>query len=209
MAGGAGLLLLQSYAEQVEQETGVRVHVYGFDTGHGLPKLLDDYRDQPENWSAGDFPIDLDKLRPHLLDRTKLVLGDVRDTVPRFIRNELHAPVGFVSIDLDMYSSTRDALVLLSHKERRVLKRVILYLDDVDSLIYHRFAGELLAIEEFNEMNQDVKIDHWRGIRNNRPFPEHSWLNKIYVAYDLTMMGRQESRPQKRQILNINNSENL
>jgi hypothetical protein len=30
----------------------------------------------------------------------------------------------------------------------------------------HRFAGELLAIEEFNARSKDVKIDRWRGLQS-------------------------------------------
>ena len=39
-----------------------------------------------------------------------------------------------------------------------------MYFDDVKRIFNHRFAGELLAIDEFNAMNENVKIDRWRGI---------------------------------------------
>jgi hypothetical protein len=50
-----------------------------------------------------------------------------------------------------------------------------MYCDDVDLMFTHRFAGELLAIEEFNQSDAGVRIDSWRGINKHRPFPEAPW----------------------------------
>lgn len=203
VAGGAGLLCLQEYAEQVERETGVRIRVYGFDTGAGLPELSGDYRDHPEIWSPGDYPMDQRALERRLSQRAELVLGNIRDTVPAFVRDRLRAPIGFVAIDVDLYTSTRDVLRILSLSERRTLIRVVIYLDDAETMLYHRFAGELLAVEEFNEINRDVKIDRWRGIKRHRPFPEHSWLEKMYVAYDLRAMSEIDTANRKQQFLDL------
>ena len=52
VAGGAGLIALENHAEQVRKETGIRVVVYGFDTGSGMPSPVD-YRDIPYLWEAG------------------------------------------------------------------------------------------------------------------------------------------------------------
>jgi hypothetical protein len=60
-----------------------------------------------------------------------------------------------------------------------------LYFDDTEHSISHRFAGELLAIDEFNRDNDHVKIDRWRGLASDRPFPEASFLQKMYMAHDL------------------------
>ena len=48
VAEGYGLLALQAHAAAVERHTGVRVTVYGFDTGGGLPAGTGDYRDHPD-----------------------------------------------------------------------------------------------------------------------------------------------------------------
>jgi hypothetical protein len=37
VAGGSGLLAMADMAEGVEQETGVKIKVFGFDAGSGLP----------------------------------------------------------------------------------------------------------------------------------------------------------------------------
>jgi hypothetical protein len=38
--------------------------------------------------------------------------------------------------------------------------------------------------------NDHVKIDRWRGIENDRPFPEASFLRKIYTAHDLASISK-------------------
>lgn len=49
----------------------------------------------------------------------------------------------------------------------------------------HCFAGELLAIDEFNAKSWSVKIDRWHGIGSGRAFHESGWLKRMYVAHDL------------------------
>ena len=186
VAGGNGLLALEREAEAVEKEFAVAIKVYGFDNGAaGLPPFIGDHRDHPDKWKPGDFPMDEALLRSKLGPRTTLVVGNVAETVPRFFHDQGVPPVGFVAFDLDLYSSTTDALRLLSEPGRRALDHVALYFDDTDHSISHHFAGELLAIDEFNQNNSDIKIDRWRGLRSDRPFPEASYLQKMYMAHDL------------------------
>lgn len=186
VAGGQGLLTLQEEAEAVERETGVSIKVYGFDYGGGLPSMTGDYRDHPDYWKVGDFPMDKEALRGKLSLRTRLILGDVKDSVSRFIETTLDAPIGFVSFDLDLYSSTIHAFKIFTHSKKRMLPQVPLYFDDVvENLVSHKFASELLAIEEFNAQTHNVKIDQWRGVKLGRPFPELPFLDSMYVAYDL------------------------
>ena len=197
VAGGNGLLALQACADAVERETGVKIQVFGFDTGAGLPDPCKDYRDHPDQWRAGDYRMDVQALQKRLMKRNSLVLGNVRDTVPVFAA-EGHPPVGFVSCDVDLYSSSRDVLQILSHPRQKKLQRVFLYFDDVDFTFNHRFAGELLAIQEFNQSNDLIKIDRWRGIRKGRVFSEEPWLDSMFVAHDLaainqTVLSRGES----------------
>lgn len=191
VAGGDGLIALQTEADAVEQDTGVRIQVYGFDHGsRGLPEFIGDHRDHPDAWRPGDYPMDEPALRARLSDRTTLILGDVRETVPDFVARRSSPPIGFVSFDLDLYSSTREALGILRLPGSRILMHVPLYFDDVDLFFCHRFAGELLAIEEFNRDNELVKIDRWRGVRVERPFPERPFLDKLYMAHHLEAISR-------------------
>jgi hypothetical protein len=191
VAGGDGLVTLQSEAEAVERETGIRIKVYGFDAGpQGLPTFIGDYRDHPDAWQPGDFAMDESALRSRLTNRTTLILGNVRDTIPRFFKDFQPPPVGFVSFDLDLYSSTRAAFQIFCVPDKRMLWHVPLYFDDIEFLFNHKFAGELLAIEEFNGESSQVKIDRWYGVRIGRPFPERPFLEKLYVAHDLEAISK-------------------
>lgn len=186
VAGGAGLVAMQEEAAAVQRETGVLIKVYGFDMGPtGLPSFIGDHRDHPEEWKPGDFPMDVVALRARLDDRTKLVLGNIGDTVPTFFEAFTPPPIGFVSIDLDLYSSTRDALRVFLGPGKRMLWHTPMYFDDIDSMFNHRFAGERLAIDDFNASSSYVKIDRWHGVQRERPFPERPYLQQMYVAHDL------------------------
>lgn len=186
VAGGDGLLALEREAAAVEKELGIAIRVFGFDNGPaGLPEFIGDHRDHPDKWKPGDFPMDVDRLRSRLGPRTSLVLGNVAETVPRFFDDPSVPPVGFIAFDLDLYSSTAQALRILELPNRRTLDHVPLYFDDTEHSISHRFAGELLAIDEFNQSSEHVKVDRWRGLGSDRPFPEAGYLRKMYMAHDL------------------------
>ena len=203
VAGGNGLVALQAEAEAVEQATGVQIKVYGFDMGAaGLPEFIGDYRDHPDVWQPGDYPMDEAKLRARLATRTTLVLGNVADTVASFFAEQRPPPVGFVSIDVDLYSSSCDALRIFTSPGSSMLWHVPVYFDDIDFLFNHRFAGELLAISEFNAGATDIKIDRWYGVGNGRPFPERHFLNKMYVAHDLRA-GSDQRAPRARAGLHL------
>ena len=190
VAGGNGLVLLQEYAAAVEKETGVAIAVYGFDAGGGLPELCGDYRDHPDQWRASDYRMDEAALRRRLSERTTLIIGDVKNTIPEFVAARRAAPVGFVSVDVDLYSSTVDALKLFTMPGKRMLRRVPMYFDDTDFAFNHRFAGELLAIEEFNRSQDAVRVDVWRGLWKARPFADSPWLKNMYMAHDLEAISR-------------------
>lgn len=190
VAAGKGLLALEQYASAVENETGIRITVYGFDTAKGIPTLCGDYRDHPDQWRPSDYPMDESLLRDKLSDRTTLIIGNVADTVPVFVSETQQSPLGFVSFDLDLYSSTRDALQIFTLPEKKMLLRTILYFDDIDFFFNHKFAGELLAIDEFNKNNANVKIDEWRGLSKNRVFPESSWIKQMLVAHNLDAISK-------------------
>ena len=71
VARGDGLFLLERYAAAVEREEGIRIRVYGFDTGKGLPALSGDYRDHPAFYTIGDYPSDLAQIERRLSSRSK------------------------------------------------------------------------------------------------------------------------------------------
>jgi hypothetical protein len=202
VAGGNGLVALQAEAEAVERETGVQISVFGFDNGPGgLPEFIGDYRDHPDAFQPGDYPMDEARLRARLAPRTTLILGNVRDTVPAFVREGGAPPIGFISVDLDLYSSTMLALQILTLPGRRLLRRTFLYFDDIDQVFTHRFAGELLAIDEFNDANATIKIDRLRGYNIDRPFPDKAYLRMMYVAHDLEAIAGHQPAPDRRPLM--------
>ena len=199
VAGGNGLVALQNFAAKVEADTGVGISVFGFDAGGGISTApTGDYRDHPDRYQQGDFPMDEARLRARLSDRTTLILGDVAETLPRSAADTLSDSLGFVAVDIVLYSSTKNALNALFGKRRNILLRVPLYLDDINGFWTHRWAGELLAVEKFNRGHSGVKIDVWHRPFRTRPFPEEEWVQKMYVAHDLAAISAlSERRPQR------------
>lgn len=183
VAGGDGLLELENLAVQIERELGMHIDIYGFDTGTGLPQPVD-YRDMPYIWSQGFFNMDLDALRRRLR-RSQLILGDVHKTVPQFLSSLRGAPICAVMLDLDYYSSTRDALRIFDGAHDTILPRVFCYLDDIissDIGIMSDSVGQLLAIQEFNESHELRDISPVAGLRHGRRIPA-KWNDQIYVHH--------------------------
>ena len=183
VAGGSGLLELENLAEEIERILPIKIELYGFDLGTGLP-MHSDYRDVPYIWRRGAFKMDEAAVR-RKLRRSALLIGNVRDTVPEFIAQHQPAPIGFVSLDMDYYSSTRDALNLFEGLDQFFLPRVFCYFDDVvgcDSQLHSEFAGELLAIREFNDAHAKLKLSTIYGFASKRPL-ECVWADTIYVLH--------------------------
>jgi hypothetical protein len=192
VAEGAGLRNLADVAADVVEETGVHVDVVGFDSGQGLPAPVD-FRDHPEIWSEGDFRTpDIAELRNDLPAGTELVVGPVGETVPAFIGSLAGRVVGFVSFDLDLYTSTTDALLLFEAPPEQLLPVVVSHFDDVlggarriGSLFRTEAAGQLLAIGEFNRANRPRHLDPIRILRHRRPLDRELWLERMYALHVL------------------------
>jgi hypothetical protein len=207
VAEGAGLRNLAEIAAAVTAETNVNINLVGFDSGSGLPAPVD-YRDHPEIWSEGDFAMgDPDALLAQLPPNVELVTGAVADTVAPFIET-LSTPIGFVSFDLDLYSSTRDALALFGSGPTLLLPVVIAYFDDViggprriGSLFRNSAAGPLLAIEEFNRGHDRRRIDPIRILRYRRPLDRELWMERTYALHVLDHPAR--AAPAQRPRLSI------
>jgi PAS domain S-box-containing protein len=182
VAGGNGLVSLERSAERIEDLLGVGVDVYGFDTGCGLPKPLD-YRDCPNLWSQGLYRIDEEKLRKRL-QRARLLLGLVDETVPQFIKSK-PSPIAFISFDLDYYSSTAQALKLLEEDPALLLPRIYCYFDDILGFTYSEYNGERLAISEFNASHDMRKISPIYGMRYYLPsrYSTARWSEQFYIAH--------------------------
>jgi hypothetical protein len=185
VAGGAGLLSLERCAEKVEAQLGVAIDVYGFDTGTGLPHSQD-YRDVPYMWNEGYFSMDIAQLKSRL-QRAELKLGLVQDTVPEFL-STTSAPVAFISFDLDLYTSTRDAFQLLEAPAHRLLPRTFCYFDDILGYGMCEYNGERLAIAEFNADHSDRKVAPIYGLKHfvTWQYRHAFWTDAFYMAHCFT-----------------------
>ena len=181
VAGGSSLLVLERLAAKAESLFDVAVDVFGFDTGIGLTKPLD-YRDMPNLWSEGHFPMDQAKLEARLT-RAQLVLGPVGETVPNFMRGDL-APVAFAAFDVDLYSSTMDCFALFEAERRLMLPRVYCYFDDILGYTFGDHVGERLAISDFNAAHSTVRLSPIYGLRYFVPrrYAGRMW-EKNYMAH--------------------------
>jgi hypothetical protein len=190
VAAGAGLLNICKLAERVTRETGVRFRVVGFDTGKGMPPPQS-YRDHPEIYQEGDFPMDHEGLRQSLPGNAQLIIGEIRDTLKPFLESvSPAAPIGFVSIDVDYYSSTRDALAVLDGRAEQYLPRVPIYLDDVEHPSHNSWCGERLAVHEFNERNELRKIEQHAFLRSYRIFRNARWIDHMLTLHVLDHSSR-------------------
>lgn len=182
VAGGRGLLELQELSKIMGPHFGVSILVIGFDTGEGMPPPVD-YRDMPYYWSEGFYKMDVEKLRSKL-SSASLVLGDVGDTIPTLLRQNI-APVGFVSFDLDFYSSTKRALSLFSGPSNTRLPRVFCYFDNIMSELgcQNDYIGELCAIKEYNLENAEQKLCPLNGLEWML-IHGAEWQKRIYVLHD-------------------------
>ncbi len=182
VANGEGLMNLCALARRTEQSTGIRVNVVGFDSGVGMPEPLD-YRDHPELYARGDFPMDQEKLKQALPPNAELKIGALARTLPAFNAEE-HPPIGFAAVDVDYYSSTRDALRLFADADASKYVAVpLLYFDDIMFETHNEWSGELLAINEFNAQQPNRKIAVDRFLPTRRIFRNARWLRQIYVLH--------------------------
>ena len=184
VASGAGLLNMCQLSEKLGKHYGIKARVVGFDTGVGMPPAVD-YRDHPEKYMEGDYvPADPDQLKKKLPPYCELYIGDVADTLPRFIESlEDDEQIAFISVDVDYYSSATKCLAIADAPNSNCLPRIPIYFDDVNNLDHNEFRGELLAIKEFNELNEMTKIAKMNQIRNWRIFKNAIWLDSFYWLF--------------------------
>jgi hypothetical protein len=129
--------------------------------------------------------MDEQKLRRRL-KRAQLKIGLVEDTAAAFIESK-PAPVGFISFDLDLYSSTVQAFAILKADEKLLMPRIYCYFDDILGFTYGHHNGERLAIKEFNDTRAKRQISKIYGLCFYLPQTEKdaAWPEKMYLAHIL------------------------
>ena len=182
VAEGNGLVSFEYHDQEIKKLLAVDIDIYGFDIGEGLPEPLD-YRDLPYHWKKGFYKMDVPKLRARLKN-AKLVLGDIKNTAKDFFEKYNPAPIGAIAYDFDFYSSTIHALNMLEAGERYYLPRVYCYFDDTigaEIELYNDYTGVRLAINEFNQNHNDIKIGHTYHLLA-RNIVER-WYHQIWICH--------------------------
>ena len=183
VAGGNGLYFLDLFADQLSKEFDINVEVYGFDLVSGLPKPKD-FKDLPYIFKEGLFPMDQEKLIKKL-KRSKIIIGNIEDSIKDFFKKNDPAPIAFISNDLDYYSSTVSSFKIFNNDSKFYLPRIFCFFDDVigdQTSMYGEFSGELLAIREFNEINKNKKIHLNRNLLCN--MTGYHWRYQVYYYHD-------------------------
>ena len=181
VAGGNGVLFIESYIEAIKNELGVEIDIYGFDLGSGLLKP-NGHQDLPYWFNENLYKMDFEKLKKKL-KKTKLLIGDVKHTINDFFKNYNPAPIAAIFNDLDYYSSTKNSFEIFNHDDKYYLPRIFLYFDDVEGTekeMYGEFNGELLAIKEFNNENKNKKI----ALNQNLLTKQIKYKLKVYYFHN-------------------------
>ena len=193
VASGAGLINMIECADLITRETGITFRIVGFDTGSGLPSV-EGYKDHPEIWNPGDFAMeDRSVLEKKIEGRATILWGDIDNTVDGFTASLSEGcPLGFLSVDVDIYSATKAGLRCLTDDARKYLPGVSMYFDDVSFFYANDWCGELLAINEFNAAHDMRKIGLDRSL-DDRPRPQ-GWHSQMFVCHVLDHPVRQSTR---------------
>ena len=188
VAKGIGFKILMSIAKAIRCEMEMDVKVIGFDNKDGLPNPQG-YRDHPEIWRLSQYKMGNDYDDIEIIAKKNgghLVIGDVNETLKNFNLGE-HL-LSFASIDVDFYSSTKPITRWLeSLKEDFLLPATVLYFDDVINLwTYSSFAGESLAIKEFNHSSATKKIE--LKDKNLKLYALHDFKNPFRTGENIPKM---------------------
>lgn len=182
VAGGNGLVFLEQFANKIKKYYNLEIEIYGFDLGSGLTKPKD-YKDLNYWFKEGFYKMDQNKLEKRL-KYTKLIIGDVKDTIDNFFERFNPAPIGAIFHDLDYYSSTINSFKIFNFDEKFYLPRIFNYFDDIlgtELEMYNEFSGELLAIEEFNMQNSSKKILLNKNLITSN---NEKWRSQIYYFHN-------------------------
>ncbi len=188
VAGGRGLLALEGIAEEVSRARGVKIAVYGFDSGQGMPAPVD-YRDLPHVWERGFFKMDQAALKASLKHAT-LVLGEVANTVPGFLGTPDLPPIRFRRFRSRTITAPPKPLLQIFEGAAPIAPAAphFCYFDDIlwpEIACHNEYMGELCAIREFNAEHPHKKLP-----QPSICFPTHmmpypsDWNKQIYVMHD-------------------------
>jgi hypothetical protein len=151
---GGGLMTWAQLSEVLEPVNHTR-NIIGFDTFSGFGELsdkdktgtafqgrkgglaIDSYDDLLESIEI----FDQNRFLSHI-QKVKLVKGDIKDTLPKYIKNNPHLVVSLLWLDFDIYEPT---VIALKHLVPRIPKGGIIAFDELNHEVW---PGETIAVIE-------------------------------------------------------------
>jgi len=142
------------------QNEHIEKKYYGFDTFSGYTdEDISEARDNKEglikNQNKGRWNIDPDTVIQRielngLSDICEIIIGDIKQTVPTFVKSRPDLKISMVYIDCNAYLPAITALVSL---EKNLSNGALLVVDE------HQTGGETRALREFiGRKNKDIEI---------------------------------------------------
>ncbi|MEO5371828.1 MAG: hypothetical protein H7833_17310 [Magnetococcus sp. DMHC-1] len=183
VASGRGVVNLEYHAREIARDLSIEIEIYGFDSGEGLPAPRD-YRDLPYHWKEGFFKMDFTSLQARLT-RTKLVIGNVEETLQDFCQKYNPAPIAAIMMDLDYYSSTVHGMRVFDLPDAYILPRVFCYFDDIlgsEVELLNNRTGMRLAMDEFNRDNPDKIISPAHYLLCKKVV--ELWYHQIFIYHN-------------------------
>lgn len=119
-------------------------NIYGFDSFQGLPE---DWR---PGYPAGYFSTDKNILK--FDEKVVLYPGWFNDTIPKFL-NDVNIPAKFISVDCDLYSSSKCVLSML---KERVVPGTVIFFDE----FYNYPSYEKHEYKAFHEFVEEYNVDY-------------------------------------------------
>lgn len=183
VASGAGIFNMSYLASRLSKIYKIDYQIVGFDSGEGMPDPID-YKDHPELYRKGDFP-SLKLKEVKLPSKTKIIYGEIKDTLKEFNQEIINqtSKIGFISIDVDYYSSTKKCLEICKLNSKNLLSKIPMYFDDINNPEHNIYCGELLAIDEFNKEKIKRKICKMTQLRDWRIFKNALYLDQMYFLH--------------------------
>ncbi len=180
-----GLIDMEHFINDIKNFFNIDFKVYGFDLGDGHPDYNSDSRDRLYELTKGDYPFDK-KENLKKLNISELIIGDVKDTLKNFVldKNIEEYPIGFVSFDLGLYTSTKFALNILNENSKYFIPRPSLYFDNNYFVLDNE--GDRLALKEFND-NSKKQICNINEMSEQLSLSWEKWLflaKRIYFLSD-------------------------
>lgn len=150
---GGGLMTWAQLSTILEPINHQR-RIIGFDTFSGFPSIAEEDKavGASEHAKSGGLGIDAfqdlqecirvyDTNRPlSHIEKVKLVKGDIKETVPQFIKENPHTVISLLYLDVDIFEPT---LVALEHFVPRIPKGGIIAFDELNA---EGYPGETIAV---------------------------------------------------------------